>query len=144
MEGLRRWATVLRERYAQHRWALQVPVSSVLYGPNNARWLDQALRELVPTPLGEQQKLSIVLLLAGFVRNEATLTADFATPAGAEEVGRGYGATLARLIDPETFPALARAIASGALDDDDPPEAEFEFGLQRILDGVAALIERGG
>jgi len=42
------------------------------------------------------------------------------------------------------FPALRLAIASGALDDDDDIDAEFNFGLLRILDGIAALIEEYG
>jgi hypothetical protein len=39
-----------------------------------------------------------------------------------------------------------RVIAAGALDDDEKPDeglaAEFEFGLDRVLDGVAALMTR--
>ena len=60
-----------------------------------------------------------MLLLSGFVRNEATLTADIAAARGRCEVMPGYGAMVARLTDPADFPALHRAIASGALDDDD-------------------------
>ena len=138
--GLRRWALSLRERYGSHRWALEVPISSILFGPNNARWLEQALRALASTPLSEQHKLSTVLLVSGFVRNEATLMADFESTAETQKALQGYGATLARLIDAETFPALARAIASGALEDEDAPDAEFEFGLTRILHGIEALI----
>jgi hypothetical protein len=37
----------------------------------------------------------------------------------------------------------ARRARSGALDDDDDIDQEFDFGLERILDGVAALIARG-
>jgi Tetracyclin repressor-like, C-terminal domain len=40
------------------------------------------------------------------------------------------------------FPALADPVASGALEDEDDPGSEFEFGLERILDGVAQLIAR--
>jgi hypothetical protein len=52
----------------------------------------------------------------------------------------GYGAVLSQLTDAADFPALHRAIASGALDDEDDIDAEFEFGLGRILDGIDALI----
>jgi hypothetical protein len=40
----------------------------------------------------------------------------------------------------EDLPALHRAIASGVLDDDDDIEVEFEFGLERILDGIGTLV----
>jgi hypothetical protein len=103
-------------------------------------WLNNALEALVGTPLTEQQKLSSVLLLSGFVRNDAILTADLAASTAGGQVMPGYGTALARLIGDRAFPALQRAIASGALDDDDDIDAEFGFGLERILDGLAVLI----
>ena len=42
----------------------------------------------------------------------------------------------------DEFPSLHRAIASGALDDEDDPDLEYRFGLARILDGIAQLISR--
>jgi hypothetical protein len=50
---------------------------------------------------------------------------------------------LRELTDPRRFPALAAFLASGAFDVADGPDDEFTFGLERILDGVAALV-RGG
>lgn len=138
--GLRHWAVGIRDAYRRHPWALRVPISAPPLGPNNVAWLENALGALADTPLSEQDKLSTVLLISGFVRNEATLTADFAVGARGEPVMPGYGAILSRLTDSAQFPALHRAIASGALDDDDDLEAEFEFGLERILDGVEVLI----
>ena len=88
------------------------------------------------------QKLSSVLLVSGFVRNEATLTADFAAASGGEQVMPGYGTMLSELTDEADFPALHRAIASGALDDEDDIDHEFDFGLERVLDGIEVLIER--
>jgi hypothetical protein len=85
-----------------------------------------------------------VLLLSGFVRNVATLSADFAAGSAGEAVMPGYGAVLTQLTTAEQFPALHRAIASGVFDDDDEIEIELEFGLERILDGVAVLITGTG
>jgi AcrR family transcriptional regulator len=138
--GLTRWAVGVREAYRRHPWTLKVPISAPPLGPNNIAWLESALRALAGTPLAEQDKLSTVLLLSGFVRNEATLTADFAAASGGEQVMPGYGALLSELTDGARFPALHRAIASGALDDEDDLDAEFTFGLRRILDGVEVLI----
>ena len=53
-----------------------------------------------------------------------------------------YARMLGVLIEGGDFPALADVIASGALADEDDPDTEFEFGLERILDGVATLIAR--
>jgi AcrR family transcriptional regulator len=143
--GLTRWAVGVRDAYRRHPWALRVPISTPPLGPNNVAWLDNALRTLTETPLSEQQKLSTVLLVSGFVRNDATLNLDLA--AGAAGAGGGqvmpmYARMLGALIEGGDFPALANALASGALEDEDDPDSEFEFGLERILDGVAALIAR--
>jgi len=140
--GLTRWATGLRDAYRRHLWALRVPISAPPLGPNNVAWLDNALAAMTDAPLSEQDKLSTVLLLSGFVRNDVTLTADFAVGAAGGPPMPSYGQLLGTLIDPGELPALHRAIASGSLDDPDDPDAEFGFGLGRILDGVQALIER--
>ena len=138
--GLKRWAVGVRDAYRRHPWSLRVPISAPPLGPNNVAWLEAALRALSDTPLSEQQKLSCILLVSGFVRNDATLTADFAA-GGAGEPGRlRYGAVLSRLINAQNFPALHQAIATGSLDDDDDIDGEFNFGIERILDGIDALI----
>jgi AcrR family transcriptional regulator len=139
--GLTRWAVGARAAYRKHPWILRIPISSPPIGPNMVAWMEDGLGCLARTALTEQQKLSTVLLLSGFVRNEATLTADMAAASGGDMVMPGYGATLLRLIGPTAFPALQRAIASGSLDDADDLDVEFDFGLERILDGIAALID---
>jgi hypothetical protein len=53
---------------------------------------------------------------------------------------RGYADTLRRLADRERFPALNAVLDAGVFDRADPPDQEFAFGLERILDGVGALI----
>jgi AcrR family transcriptional regulator len=133
--GLTGWAVGVHQAYRRHPWTLRVPISAPPLGPNNVAWLEWALRCLAGTRLSEQEKLSTVLLLSGFVRSVATLTADMT-----EDGGDAYGRLLRGLIDAERFPALQRAVESGALDDDDGLDAEFRFGLERILDGVDALI----
>jgi len=142
--GLTRWAMGVRASYQRHPWALRVPISGPPIGPNNVAWLDNALQCLANTPLPEDQKLSTVLLVSGHVRNEATLSADIAAAAGAQPVMPGYGSLLRRLTTADQFPALHRAIESGSLDDDDDLDTEFNFGLERILDGIESLIDRSG
>jgi hypothetical protein len=93
-------------------------------GPNMVAWLDDGLRCLASAALSEQAKLPAELLLSGFVRNEVTLSLDLRTAVGDGKVMPGYGTMLGRLIDPDRFPALQRAIDSGSLDDDDDMESE--------------------
>jgi AcrR family transcriptional regulator len=138
--GLTRWAVGVRNAYRSQPWSLRVPISGPPLGPNNVAWLDNALAALADTPLTEQEKLSCVLLVSGFVRNDVTLALDFAEASGGSPQMPGYGQLLARLTTAEELPSLHRAIASGSLDDPDDPDVEFNFGMARILDGIAALM----
>jgi len=140
--GLTTWCDAVRDAYRRNTWSLRVPISGPPLGPNNVAWLDRALNALAGTRLPEQDKLSCVLVLSGFVRNDATLTADFAAVADGELMMPGYGTLLAQITSADDFPSLHRAIASGALDDEDDPDVEYLFGLERILDGIAELIAR--
>jgi hypothetical protein len=93
------------------------------------------------TGLGEDEKASVLLLLSGYVRNDATLTVEL-TASGfiSDEAMLGYSRRLATLTDPERFPAIHALLKAGVFDRADPPEKEFSFGLERILDGIEALI----
>jgi AcrR family transcriptional regulator len=140
--GLSRWAWGYHAALRRHPWSLQVP-SGPAVTPNVTAWLEDGLRALGDTGLGEAEKLSVMLLLSGYVRNEATLVADVGTPGEGEmEIMPAWGRQLAALTDPERFPALRAALESGAFDQDDDPDDEFTFGLDRVLDGIGALVER--
>jgi AcrR family transcriptional regulator len=146
--GLQWWARSVRGAYARHPWGLKVPITAPPLGPNNVAWMEAALAAMAGTPLAEAEKLSTLLLISGFVRNEATMSADIAAAAqaAAQPPSLTYGAILSQLADAEHYPAVHRAIAAGSLDDDDNEpgsfDADFDFGLERILDGIDALIRR--
>jgi AcrR family transcriptional regulator len=145
--GLLRWVRAIRATYARHTWALRIPISGPPISPNQVAWVEVGLRLLGETNLSEAEKLSVIMLLSGFVRNEATQAAtmgaaSLAAGSTAQENQTNYGRVLARLLDPLRFPALHAAIASGALSDADGSDTEFEFGLACILNGVEALVQR--
>jgi AcrR family transcriptional regulator len=143
--GLRAWAEGCRDAYRGDPWALKVPITGPPLGPNNVRWLEFGLSVLSDTPLTAQQKLSTVLTLSAFVRGGETLRTDILTHVmKTGQMPPDYGQVLALLIDPAHFPEVHKAITAGSLSDDDPGDvgmdAEFEFGLERILDGVETLV----
>lgn len=142
--GLARWAWTYHAALRRHPWVLRVPISGPPVAPNQTAWLEHGLRSLRDTALSEGEKLSVMLLLSGYVRNEATLTADLGAASSASgstepEIMPTWGRRLTRLTDPERFPALRAALTSGAFDHDDDPDDEFVFGLERVLDGIDAL-----
>jgi len=140
--GLQRWARAYLDALLGAPWTLQVPVGAPPITPNQIAWLERCLAALAGTALAEREKLSVVMLLSGFVRSWAG-TAAAAMQGPGERPPIDYGRALTRLADPARFPAVAAAIAGGAIDDDATydAEAEFTFGLTRVLDGIAALVD---
>jgi AcrR family transcriptional regulator len=143
--GLARWAWGYHDALRRHTWALRVPISGPPVTPNQTAWLEDGLTSLRDTGLREDEKLSVILLLSGYVRSEATLTADIgaalaASAAPEREIMPGWAELLRRLTSADGHPALHRVLASGALDRDDDPDDEFAFGLERVLDGVDVLV----
>jgi len=143
--GLSRSAWVMRAAMYRHPWTLRVPISGLPVRPNEVAWFEQALGCLRTTGLTEAEKGSVIMLVSGYVRNEAGTNADIyaairASGAAPDEWMSAYGRLLAKLTDPQRFPAITRFIASGVFETFDPPDQEFIFGLDRILDGIEGLV----
>ncbi|GAA3624145.1 TetR/AcrR family transcriptional regulator [Streptomyces chitinivorans] len=144
--ALAHWARSHREVLHRNLWMLRIPVSSPPVTPNSVAWMERGLACLRGTGLDEGEKIQVILLVSGFVRNEATLAADIEAAArasgrSAAETMDSYTRLLGRLTDPERFPAVTALLASGAMNQ--PPEGpddDFVFGLERLLDGVEALV----
>lgn len=144
-DALSRWAWSQHERMRRHAWAVRVPIAGPPTTPNQVAWMESVLWALRDTGLAEDEKASVLLLLSGYVRNEATLAAELMA-AGfiSDEQMMGYSRLLATLTDSDRFPALHALLEAGVFDRADPPEKEFGFGLERILDGIEALISSCG
>ncbi len=142
--GLTRWARGYMSGLRRHPWIVRIPISTPPITPNQVLWLEDGLQSFRQTRLSEPEKLSCLLLVSGFVRNDATLMQDIGSAAGDDQIMPSYGRLLARLTRPDTHPSIHAALASGAFDEDDDIDTEFLFGLERVLDGIATLIERRG
>jgi AcrR family transcriptional regulator len=135
---------VLRE----YPWVVRIPLSGPPITPNLVRWFEAGLAALAGTGLRERQKVAVLLLVNGFVRNEMLLAADLAMAAeasGAVLTGpAAYGRLLAELIDQSQCPAISAVLSAGVFEeaDDSNPDAQFDFGLERMLDGVAVLVHK--
>ncbi|MET9372588.1 TetR/AcrR family transcriptional regulator [Streptomyces sp. NPDC003035] len=147
--GIEEWAWAAREGYHRNLWMLRIPLSGPPATPNTVAWWERAMVALEGTGLDEGAKVSVLMLIGGFVRNEALMMADLGAVIGASgqspsEVLSRYGHTLRRLADPARYPAVARMLDSGVMEQADEPDYEFRFGLERILDGIALLVEKEG
>ncbi|MFC4376886.1 TetR/AcrR family transcriptional regulator [Nocardia halotolerans] len=136
--ALEQWASAEFERLGRHSWWLDIPLSRPPMGPNNIAWLEAALCALAETPVPEPAKLQLVTNVSMFVVGKRRFLRDLR----AEEDGGAFVAVMARVLDPQRFPAVSAALSAAAFDDDDVDweQADFEFGLARLLDGYEAFI----
>ncbi len=143
--GLSRWAWEQHVILRQHSWVLRIPVSGPPITPNQIIWLERGLVCLGDTTMTENEKLSVIMLVSGFTRNEATVAAEvqavfLASAADEHAAVAGYGQLVRKLADPARFPAFNAVIDAGVLDAAGGPDDEFAFGLERVLDGIEALV----
>jgi AcrR family transcriptional regulator len=143
--GLSRWAWAMRAAARRHPWALRIPISGLPVRPHEVAWFEEALTCLRDTGLAEAEKASVIMLLSGYVRNVGTLDADIeaairASGTTPQEWMASYGRMLTKVADPQRFPAISKFVAAGVFDTADDPDDEFIFGLERLLDGIDALV----
>ncbi|MDF5754361.1 TetR/AcrR family transcriptional regulator [Spongiactinospora sp. TRM90649] len=142
---LERWCRAQWEMLRAHAWIVHLPITGPPITPNQLAWTDRALAALRDTRLTEPEKVGVSLLIANYMHATARLAGDLGQAAQSESIA-GYSALLADVADARRFPDLRAAIDAGAYDypADVPPEErrlDYAFGLARILDGVAALIQ---
>uniref|UniRef100_A0AAU3GTN5 TetR/AcrR family transcriptional regulator n=1 Tax=Streptomyces sp. NBC_01401 TaxID=2903854 RepID=A0AAU3GTN5_9ACTN len=147
-EAVRQWAWSQRRMYQRNLWSLRIPIAGPPASPHSIAWWEQGLQALESSGLDEGDKISVILLVSGFVRNEALLMSDLAAAVEAKgvsdlEVMAQWERTLQRLVDPVRHPALCRLLTTEVMSEPDAPDHEFLFGLERVLDGVEVLIDRG-
>lgn len=129
-----------------HPWMAQT--SSVLHslGPNRLTWMEAMLAALDEVPLSEVDKLQAVGALSSHMLEELRMV-DAITERARETTTDEVAATgdvIRLLADPDSHPALLRAVDGGAFDVS-PLSADEEslgFGTVLLLDGIERLIER--
>lgn len=148
--------SMARDQWALHQrhpWTLYVASSPTVLGPNVTTAYEASLSIVADLGLAARDTVAIVDALSMFVRGAARDAAE------AEGQAQGTGKSeedwwnerepiLAEMLDAERFPTLTRLGAEGGFDvPDDTPNYhlrftldDFEFGLQRLLDGVEAFV----
>ncbi|GLZ41855.1 TetR/AcrR family transcriptional regulator [Actinokineospora sp. NBRC 105648] len=133
--------------YHRHPWMLRVGVSRPPLGPNVMAKYDYELGTLEGTGLTDIEMDTVLNLVIGHAETAARRAVRATATEGDtgvtdEQWWRAHGPVLSTLMDRERYPLAARvgeAVGSAHGTAYDPAH-NFEFGLARILDGVAALV----
>lgn len=128
-----RWADLMRETWRRHPWLPAATTGERPTGPREVGWTESAVAALADTPLTGGERMDAVFLISGHIRNtQSSATAGtqpWTTDKSLREVLHRHR---------DRFPALFEAATSpGAT----PNDNGWTFGLTRILDGLATLID---
>jgi AcrR family transcriptional regulator len=134
--------------YQQHPWAATVSTSRPPLGPGMMAKYEHELTAFAGLGLDDVDMDAALTFVLGFVQAMARAALD------ATSVQRDSAMTdeqwwtanqpfLAHVFDPTKYPTAARvgAAAGAAYQGAYSPSHAYDFGLQRVLDGLAALIE---
>ena len=142
---LRAVAEANRNLYARHPWAARISHGRPPLGPGLMAKYEYELAALDGLGLSELEMDAALTFLLGFVQANAVAAQEHANAPGTDaEWWATAGPLLARVVNPERYPLASRvgsaagAAQGGAYDADHA----YAFGLERVLDGLAALIDR--
>lgn len=152
-ERLRSWADLQQGMLAAHPWLAQMPVTNPPMGPSAFAWIERGLAALEDTPLRDDEKLEVLGAISAYALAEARMAFDEAAAAARRrKEGKpvvAFENVLRLLADPADYPHLARlAVSSPPVPVVGEPgyaeslDASQSFGLELLLDGVAAAIAR--
>jgi hypothetical protein len=165
-DRMRSWAVIQRDILDLHPWITQLPMAAPPLGPNSLHFVERGLEAMDETGLPDASKLQVIGLLASYTLSEARMAADAmravtAAMAAAAQAGAQAGsvpaspgadgspgppesfeALLRELVDEQTYPRLYRLAWQPEPENPLSEREQYLLGLDTILDGVQALIER--
>ncbi|MFC5663610.1 TetR/AcrR family transcriptional regulator [Kitasatospora misakiensis] len=129
------WSAALYLAFERHPWLLEATVGARLMGPGELSWVERALAVLDGKGLTGGERLDAVVLLSSHVRG----IAQQARASGAEVETRLVAALADVLREHgDDYPATLTAMTASA----EGRDQALAFGIERILDGLEALITR--
>jgi AcrR family transcriptional regulator len=141
--------------YQRHPWVLHISGVRTPLGPNETALFESALRAVAGIGLSGREMIAVVNLAVGYVRGaaqgalEAALAAQ-RTGVTDEQWWAAREPIFDQYFDPDRYPTLVSVHLAGGFDQPDGGADynlqravdDFEFGLQRLLDGVDAFVQR--
>ncbi|MFE3453807.1 TetR/AcrR family transcriptional regulator [Nonomuraea sp. NPDC059194] len=137
--GLEVWARAGLARYRRHPWLIEASGSRRVPGPNAVARFEWALDVVARAGLPPAEVVAVVTLVGGFVESAARQVVETARTERRTGVSEEewWGARDSLFEHMDRYPTLSRIYREGGYD---APLDPFEFGLQRVLDGVETLV----
>jgi len=131
--------------YRRHPWLLAASITRGMMGPHQTAALDALLRMISGIGLSGGQMMAVVGLVTSYVQGRARQLADTAraearSGVSDEQFWHDFAPLFDEHLDARRFPALAALWRNDELTWED----EFEFGLDRVLDGIESFVDDKG
>ena len=141
-DDVTRWAHAKREMLCGRPWLAELPFVAAPHGPNWLSWLEGLAAPLSRAGFRGEilgQMLSIVdQFTRGASDTSISLARARARGISEQQWAAAVGADLGRSIGDPRFPAFASILTAPQVERPRNMEESFDFGLQRVLDGIEA------
>jgi AcrR family transcriptional regulator len=147
-ERVRAVAEENRGMFADHPWAPRVSTGRPPLGPGSIGKYEHELAAFDGLGLDDVDRDACLAYVVEFVRAAALAVHDAADArAGGQDDAQWWaeaGPVLERVLDPAAYPLASRvgAAAGTAHGSAADPDHAYRFGLDRVLDGLAAFVDR--
>ena len=125
-------------------WLAELPFVAAPHGPNWLAWLEAVVDSLSATRLSEADKGQMLSILDGYTRGSSDTSISLARARtrgiSEQEWAASVGADLGRAIGDPRFLKFAALITAPSDRQPRSLEESFDFGLQRVLDGIELYI----
>jgi AcrR family transcriptional regulator len=141
-----RWAHAKQAMLCARPWLAELPFVAAPHGPNWLSWLEALTDSLSSTGLSAADIGQAISVVDGYTRGASdtaiSLARARARGTSEQEWAAAVGADLGRAIGDPRFPKFAALLTSPSDGKPRTMEESFDFGLQRVLDGIELYIAR--
>lgn len=142
-----RWAHAKRDMLCARPWLAELPFVAAPHGPHWMAWLEALAAPLSRAGFSGEELGQMLSIIDGYTRgaSDTSISLARARARGVTELewAAAVGADLGRAIGDERFPSFASILTTPATKAPRNMQESFDFGLQRILDGIARYLDAG-
>lgn len=143
-----RWAHAKRAMLCARPWLAELPFVAAPHGPNWLSWLEALAAPLSRTGLVGADIGQMISIVDGYTRGASDTSIALARARSQgisdEEWAAAIGADLGRAVGDGRFPHFASILTAPSGARSRTMEEAFDFGLQRVLDGIELYVLNTG
>jgi AcrR family transcriptional regulator len=138
------WAHAKRAMLCSRPWLAELPFVAAPHGPNWLLWVEALTAPLMTTGLPPAEVGQMISIVDGYTRGASdtaiSLARARARGISEREWAMAVGADIGRAIGDPRFPAFAAILTAPPGGQSRTMEESFDFGLQRVLDGIGLYV----